>query len=641
LKTSADIHKILKEYWGHSQFRPLQEDIIQSVLAGKDSLALLPTGGGKSICFQVPAMAMDGLCIVVSPLIALMKDQVENLNNRGIKAKAIYSGMNYREISIALNNCMHDDVKFLYLSPERLKSESLRDSLRYMNICLLAVDEAHCISQWGFDFRPEYRQIAEVRSFLKVPVIALTATATKEVVADIQSQLGFKQKNVFQKSFARHNLSYVVKSIENKDEQLIHIIQKVKGSALVYARNRKKTEELASFLQYHQINADFYHAGLPYEQRIKKQNDWTQNKTQVMVCTNAFGMGIDKPDCRLVVHYQPAETLEAYYQEAGRAGRDEKKAYCVLLFNGSDEMELLDRININFPPEKEIKRVYQSLCDYLSIPTGAMIEDSFDFDIQSFCKRFKLQAHITYSSLKILEQCGLISLSDAFYEASKLHLTAGQRELDAFQSQSEEWDELIKMLLRSYGGLFDNYIPISEISLGQRLQKDTDVIRNLLRRLNHLGIAEYIEQKDLPQISFMKTRIKAEDINLQWAFYKERKQLFIEKTNAVIQYSKNLSYRCRSTLLLEYFNEFGTDMCGVCDECLERKKHQLQKAELDNITKQVQAILQEKPFTLQQIQQELKHVKDEKLAMGIRLLLDKQKIAYTRNLQLEWIEKRK
>ncbi len=639
LNASNNIHQILKQYWGYSQFRTMQEEIILSVLSGKDTLALLPTGGGKSICFQLPALALDGLCLVVSPLIALMKDQVENLNKRGIKAKAIYSGMSYREINITINNCIHDDIKFLYLSPERLKSDGLRDSLRNIKVSLIAVDEAHCISQWGFDFRPEYRQIAEVRNFLKVPVIALTATATKEVVADIQAQLGFKQNNVFIKSFARNNLSYVVKTTENKNENLLHIIQKVPESSLVYARNRKKTEELSKLLQLQNISADFYHAGLPYDERISKQNNWTNGKTQVMVCTNAFGMGIDKPNCRLVVHYQIADTLEAYYQEAGRAGRDGNKAYCVVLYNAADEVELLDRININFPPQNVIKNVYQFLCDCYNIPIGIATDKSYDFDINYFCKRYNTHANIAYSCIKILAQCNLILLSEAYYEPSKLNIIANQDELYHFQQTSEEWDELIKLLLRSYGGLFNNYIAISEISIGQRLQKNTNDIRTALHRLMELGFVEYIEQKNTPQITFLNTRIKAEDINLQWAFYKERKQLSIDKTKAVIAYAKNIQYKCRSNILLEYFNEYGTAECGVCDECLERKKTHLQHEEFAILSKQVKELLLKKTITLYQLKQKLKHIKEEKLALGIRLLLDKNKITYKPNLELEWIEK--
>jgi ATP-dependent DNA helicase RecQ len=499
------IHEILKQYWGYDTFRPLQEDIIQSVLDGKDTLALLPTGGGKSICFQVPALAGDGLCIVVSPLIALMKDQVENLLARNIPAAAIYSGMSYKEINYTIDNCVHGAYKFLYLSPERLKSDLIKERIGRMDIGLIAIDEAHCISQWGYDFRPEYLQIAEVREQLPgVPVLALTATATPEVVADIQMQLKFPQKNVFVKSFARKNIAYVVNENQDKDQRMLHILSKVNGSGLVYVRNRRKTQELAYFLAKNRINADYYHAGLGFELRNKKQESWIKGKTRIMVCTNAFGMGIDKPDVRVVVHYEIPESLESYYQEAGRAGRDEKKAFAVLLFNHADELEAQKRLDLSFPADKDIKRVYQALSNYYQVPVGANVDRSFDFDMIDFCKKFSLETRVVYPALKILEQCDLIALTESFYEPSKIKFLLGQGMLYKFQVEHPSQDNFIKLLLRSYGGVFDGYVSISETVLAQREKVNESLVQKQLIQLHTMGVLDYEPQKINPSSPFCK-----------------------------------------------------------------------------------------------------------------------------------------
>jgi ATP-dependent DNA helicase RecQ len=630
------IHEILKQYWGYEEFRPLQQEIIESVLSGKDTLALLPTGGGKSICFQVPAMAKDGLCIVVSPLIALMKDQVENLKKRDIKAVAIYSGMSYREINYTLDNCIHGDIKFLYLSPERLKSDLVRERIIQMNICLLAIDEAHCISQWGYDFRPEYLQIAEIREIIKgIPVLALTATATPEVVKDIQEQLKFPQPNVYVKSFTRKNIAYVVNNSEDKNQRMLHILSKVNGSGLVYVRNRRKTQEIAYLLTKNRISADYYHAGLPHEVRNKKQEDWIKNKTRIMVCTNAFGMGIDKPDVRIVVHYEMPESLESYYQEAGRAGRDEKKSFAVLLFNYADELEALKRLEASFPPEKEIRRVYQALCNYYQIPIGVSVDRSFDFDIIDFVKKFNLETTVAYPALRILEQTDLVSLTESFYEPSKIKFMMGQGLLYKFQVEHPHQDAFIKLLLRSYGGVFDQYITISEKLLAQREKQDEKTLRKQLIQLHQLGVVDYQPQKDQPQLTFLNHRVDAETIDFRKSLLQKRKQTATIKLHAMLDYAKN-SVMCRSKKIVSYFDEFNSEDCGVCDVCLLRKKIELSNEEFIQLMNAIEEATFDKPVLLDALVKHLTNFHQEKILETVRYLLDNDKLRYNSTQQLEW-----
>ena len=630
------IHEILKQYWGYEEFRPLQQEIIESVLSGKDTLALLPTGGGKSICFQVPAMAKDGLCIVVSPLIALMKDQVENLKKRDIKAVAIYSGMSYREINYTLDNCIHGDIKFLYLSPERLKSDLVRERIIQMNICLLAIDEAHCISQWGYDFRPEYLQIAEIREIIKgIPVLALTATATPEVVKDIQAQLKFPQPNVYVKSFTRKNIAYVVNNSEDKNQRMLHILSKVNGSGLVYVRNRRKTQEIAYLLTKNRISADYYHAGLPHEVRNKKQEDWIKNKTRIMVCTNAFGMGIDKPDVRIVVHYEMPESLESYYQEAGRAGRDEKKSFAVLLFNYADELEALKRLEASFPPEKEIRRVYQALCNYYQIPIGVSVDRSFDFDIIDFVKKFNLETTVAYPALRILEQTDLVSLTESFYEPSKIKFMMGQGLLYKFQVEHPHQDAFIKLLLRSYGGVFDQYITISEKLLAQREKQDEKTLRKQLIQLHQLGVVDYQPQKDQPQLTFLNHRVDAETIDFRKSLLQKRKQTATIKLHAMLDYAKN-SVMCRSKKIVSYFDEFSSEDCGVCDVCLLRKKIELSNEEFIQLMNAIEEATFGKPVLLDALVKHLTNFHQEKILETVRYLLDNDKLRYNLTQQLEW-----
>jgi ATP-dependent DNA helicase RecQ len=630
------IHEILKQYWGYDTFRPLQEDIIRSVMEGKDTLALLPTGGGKSICFQVPAMAKEGVCIVVSPLIALMKDQVENLVKRNIKAAAIYSGMSYKEINYTLDNCIHGDYKFLYLSPERLKSDLVQERMRQMNIGLLAIDEAHCISQWGYDFRPEYLQIAEIREQLKgVPVLALTATATPEVVADIQTQLKFKATNVFVKSFTRKNIAYVVNESEDKNQRMLHIISKVNGCGLVYVRNRRKTQELAYFLSKNRISADYYHAGLGHDVRNKKQEDWIKGKTRIMVCTNAFGMGIDKPDVRIVVHYEVPESLESYYQEAGRAGRDEAKAFAVLLFNHADELEARKRLETSFPPEKDIKRVYQALSNYYQVPFGANVDRSFDFDIIDFCKKFSLETLVVYPALKVLEQCDLIALTESFFEPSKIKFLLGQGMLYKFQVEHPGQDMFIKLLLRSYGGVFDGYITINEGVLAQREKVNESLVQNQLIQLHKLGVLDYQPQKTKPQLTFLQSRADAANLDLNKALLKKRKETTTRKLEAMLDYANNTTV-CRSKKLVSYFDEYGSNDCEVCDICLMRKKMEMEADEFEQLVNNIKAVTASESILIDQLVKRLAPVKEEKIIETVRYLLDNDKLRNNPMQQLEW-----
>ncbi|WP_186754336.1 RecQ family ATP-dependent DNA helicase [Echinicola salinicaeni] len=571
MKTKA--LSVLKKVFGYDDFRPMQQDIVLSVANGQDTLALLPTGGGKSICFQVPALMQEGICIVVSPLIALMKDQVDNLRQRGVLATAIYSGMRKREIDTTLDNCIYGNYKFLYVSPERLRTDLFIERFKKMNVNLVAIDEAHCISQWGYDFRPPYLEIAKLREYQPdVPFIALTASATPKVRTDILEKLTLKSPNLFVKSFARKNLSYSVRKVENKLEKAIDILKRVNGSAIVYVRSRKGCKELAIALHQLGISATYYHAGLDKATREIRQLDWKNNKIRVMVATNAFGMGIDKPDVRLVIHVDMPENLENYYQEAGRAGRDEWKAFAVILYQDRDLELLQERAEQAYPPVEFIKRVYQSLANYYRIAVGSSLMVSYDFEITAFTNIYSLDILMTYHALKILQEEGLVELNEGFYSASSFHFLVDQKELYGYQIAQASLDPVIKVLLRMHGGeLFTEYIKINEEKLASILNMPEGQVVKLLERMENLGIGAYNKKKDKPQVTFLTPRFDAGRLPLNVKRIAERRENSVEKAKSMVQYIEN-RVLCRTLQILSYFGEEIDEPCGICDVCLENKK---------------------------------------------------------------------
>ena len=617
--------EILKKYWGFDVFRPLQEEIIQSVIKKQDTLALLPTGGGKSICFQVPAMMQDGICIVVSPLVALMKDQVENLKAKGIEAIAIYAGMGKREIDILLDNCIYGNIKFLYLSPERLLSELVRVRISYMNVNLIAIDEAHCISQWGYDFRPPYLKVKELREILPdTPVLALTATATPEVRTDIIEKLEMKEAQVFVKSFSRKNLSYVVFNLDDKHKKLIEICRNVKGCGLIYVRNRRETAEVANFLQRNKISADFYHAGLEKDSRFQKQEDWKQDKIRVMVATNAFGMGIDKPNVRFVIHLDLPESLEAYYQEAGRAGRDEKRAFAVLLTNKADQMILEAKYADSFPSVDEIKKVYHYLGNYYQLAYGAGRGLNFDFDLAAFCKRFGIGVIKTMAALKFLERDGYLVLSENIFIPSRLMFVVGHEDIYRFQIENAAFDPIIKTIQRSYGGAFDGYVKISESDLSNRLRISYNDVIAYLKKLQEYEVISYLPQTDQPQLQFITPRLDMLHLDVDAKFIQLRKQIQSTQIEAVLAYAANNI--CRSVQLLTYFGESGAEKCGVCDVCLAEKKQEDLAAYNDTIDFEICTVLQSQHLDLDELVKSIQTGADNDKIERIRELLDAGKI---------------
>ncbi len=631
-----DIHQLLLKYWGHKSFRPMQEEIINAALDGKDTLALLPTGGGKSICFQIPAMAKEGICIVVSPLIALMKDQVENLTKRNIKAVAIYSGMTKREIDITLDNCAYGDIKFLYISPERIETAIFKERYKKMNVNLIAVDESHCISQWGYDFRPSYLNIANLREEKPdIPFIALTATATPEVVIDIQKQLKFKEENVLQKSFERKNLAYAVLQEEDKLNRLLKVLTKIKGSSVVYVRSRKKTKEIASFLVRSGISADFYHAGLDNNERSKKQNNWINNITRVIVSTNAFGMGIDKPDVRSVFHIDLPDSLEAYFQEAGRAGRDENKAYAIMLFEEADRIDLEKRIVNSFPEIEIIKQVYQSLANYFQIPIGAALNESYSLNIVEFSQQYNLQVYTVFNCLKFLEKEGYLILSESNHNASRIKFEVSKDELYEFQVKNNKFDLFIKTILRSYSGLFENFAKIDEFEIAKRINTTKEKVVKALQYLSHLEIISYLEQTNQPQLTYLTERLDINDVSISAQHYHDRKEIAIKKMESVI-YFVTAKHKCRSEILLAYFGEKDIYRCGVCDVCLERNKLELSDIEFSSVSDQVKKIVQEEPLPITQVINKIDGVRDDKTIKVIQWLMENDKLITNNENLLEW-----
>lgn len=619
--------KVLKKYWGYDSFRPLQAEIIDSVLAGNDTLALLPTGGGKSVCFQVPALLNDGVCLVISPLIALMKDQVLNLKKKGIPALSIYSGMNFVEVKKTLQNAAYGNFKFLYVSPERLQTELFLEFLALINVNLIAVDEAHCISQWGYDFRPAYLHIAELREYFpEVPVLALSASATSEVQKDIREKLLFrKSEKYFQQSFARPNLSYSSFSLFSKENKLLTILKKVTGSGIVYCKTRRRTKEVAELLNQNGIIADYYHAGLSTDERHKKQEDWINNKTRIISCTNAFGMGIDKPDVRTVVHYDVPDALENYYQEAGRAGRDGKKSYAVLLYSDAELESLKKQIEIRFPQNEVIKKIYGDLCNFLQLPSNSGEGLYYDFDLNTFAKNFKLNAYTINSVLKILEQEELISYSEQFFQPSTIEFSIDKHHLNDFEKSHPQYVDVVKGLLRSYDGIFDFPSFINEGELSKFVGISKELLTKTLLELKGLGIINYIPQKEKPQIYFLQNRVKTDELFINQKNILKRKEAYEIRLKAMMSFCKN-EIQCRSSIISFYFNGSYLPPCGICDNCLRNKNMVISTEEFNAISDEIKKITSQEYVVTKIIFQKLPGIKESKIWKVLNFLQEEELI---------------
>jgi ATP-dependent DNA helicase RecQ len=633
--TIETYRKILTKYWGFTTFRPLQEQIILSVAEGKDTLGLMPTGGGKSVTFQVPALAHDGICLVITPLIALMKEQVARLNSMEIKSVAIHSGLNREEIDIALENCIYGNYKFLYVSPERLSTDVFRAKVRRLDLSLVAIDEAHCISQWGYDFRPSYLKIAELRDYIdtKVPFLALTASATPQVIEDIMSKLGFSGKNVLRTSFERKNISYLVRNVEDKSKYLLSTLTKVKGSGIVYVRSRKRSREVAEFLAANGVSADFYHAGLSAEQRDKKQMSWSSGETRVIVSTNAFGMGIDKADVRFVVHWDLPDAIESYFQETGRAGRDNKPAFAVLLFSGSDKTRLTDTIRHKFPTVEKIKDVYEALCNFLQVPIGSGKDGVYDFNMAEFVSKYRLPVNETYNSLLFLQKEGYLEFTEEINNPSRVHFVTGRDDLYKFQVANEVFDGFIKLLLRSYTGMFTEFVPINEDLLSKKSALPREKIYQFLVRLSNQNIIRYIPGKKTPLVIFTEERLDRKSLIISPENYSHVKEKYILRLNKMIEYAETIN-RCRSVILLEYFGE-ESDRCGICDVCRERNELDLSKYEFDLILEEIKEILGKGNPDAEELVKIVGYP-EEKVVKVVRWLLDHNKILRGDDYKLKW-----
>ncbi len=596
-----EIRQILSSTWGHEKFRPLQEEIILSVLSGKDTLALMPTGGGKSVTFQVPALAMEGICLVITPLIALMKDQVEQLIRMKVKAIAIHSGMTSFEIDIALNNCVYGGYKFLYVSPERLSTQLFRTRLRDMNVNLIAVDEAHCISQWGYDFRPSYLEISSLREILEeVPVLALTATATPEVCVDIQERLGFPKPNLLKKSFDRANLDYLVVSTTDKVKELLELVSYNEGSGIVYTRNRKKCRELSELLSQHNVSSTYYHAGLKQALRDERQKQWMQNQFRVMVATNAFGMGIDKSDVRFVIHMDLPDGPEAYFQEAGRAGRDGEQSQAILLFNGPDKRVVEQRIAVNFPGIPKIREVYKAVCNYLQIPLGSGRGQQYDFEFGEFLHRYKFSAMVAHSALKVLAMEGYLVLTESFHNPSRIKFSVERDGLYNFQVNNAGFDGFIKLLLRSYSGLFSQFVRIDESMLARRSALPLDKVSNYLKTMSKQQIIHYIPRKEVPVLTFLEERLDDKNLLIAPDRYNFRKERYEKRIREMLRYASSENI-CRSQFLLSYFGQFDTLRCGHCDVCRAEKSLEPGSEEFNAIVDVIFAQFSQGPLLLDEL----------------------------------------
>ena len=628
--------EILKKYWGYDSFLSKQENVIHSILDAKDTLTLLPTGGGKSICFQVPALMMEGICVVISPLIALINDQVTSLKTKNIRALAITSGMSFSELDIALDNCIYGNYKFLYLSPERIESEMVRQRLKKMNINLLVVDEAHCISEWGYNFRPSYLKIAEIREITTAPIIALTATATPLVVKDIQEKLKFDNGNIISTSFYRDELSYVVLKQDDKDSKLIQILNRVKGTSIIYCRTRKETKRIHLLLSEYGITSHFYHAGLDLVERASKQKQWQLNHVRVMVATNAFGMGINKKDVRLVVHNHIPFSMEAYFQEAGRAGRDKKLSYSIVLYNDLDINDLKKQINNHYPKIEFIKSIYQNISNYLGIAIGDGEHQEFSFNISEFCKRYNLNQLQTFNSIKLLEKEDYIKLSEAIHQPSRLFIKVTHTELYQFQIANKQYDILLKILLRSYGSLFDNFTKIQENIIAKRAQLSTQEVKDFLTNLKQMDILDYIPQNSNPKLLMLKTRVDSKYISLSKETLETRKANEEAKAASVIHYASN-QYQCRSHVLQNYFGEEDNKRCGKCDVCLERNKLKINDQEFEAITLAVQNLISQNPMHVDDIIMAIVEFREDKMISVLQFLSDNGQIAMNDEQKLYWI----
>ncbi len=614
-------HDILRQYWGYEDFRPMQLDIIESLASGRDTLGLMPTGGGKSITFQVPALAKEGICLVVTPLVALMKDQVERLRSMGIKAACIYSGMTQPEIVTTFDNCVYGDYKFLYVSPERLGTDLFLERLQGLDVNYLVVDEAHCISQWGYDFRPSYLQIASVRQYLPgVPVLAVTATATPDVVDDIQVRLGFEKPNVFSVSFERSNLSYVVRRTDDKDKMLLKLLAGVPGTAIVYVRMRKRTQEVAAFLQQNGISADYYHAGLSDETKNLRQADWKSGKTRVIASTNAFGMGIDKADVRLVVHYDMPDSIEAYFQEAGRAGRDGKKAYAVLLFQAADATRLKRRIADTFPDKDYIRKVYDKLCYHYEIGVGTGEGMIVAFDLTQFCVERHLNPNQAFSALKILQQAGYLELTDEEENNSRVCFNMDRNALYEVNADADT-ERVLQVLLRSYSGLFADYVRIDESLIAQRCQTDRESVYKALKKLQSYGVLTYIPQRKTPYVILTKDRVEGKELRLTADIYEDRQRRFEERIGAMVSYATDDSI-CRSRRLLHYFGQKHAPLCHQCDVCLKRTEQGIRQYEADEIMESLALRLKDGSRSLEELADSLSF-EPVKVLPVLRFMMDR------------------